>query len=332
MPTIIERIKKMISDHEENLRLIEEEMAKYPQQDYSLKLTRDKKEIEEKLQELRSRLKKEESNTTAYQQSSLDLSLEEKVKTIHVNREEEEELFHEMLNGQTNLHILLIEAEAGMGKTLLLEQFWNMSDGFKRSRVDFKNTSYSMGQILSEMKDQYGQQSFPIFYEECKNLLSQVGHIVSHPKLVCAAIDVMLAKLPLEERQDHQRLVTNAFLADLDVMHDTIGQPIVMFFDTFEKASDSAKAWMAEQLINEIRSYPWLICVVTGRQVPRIIMNGNDWCLQHKLQPLSDKHAREYIQKVKYTQDEQIITFITLHAKGRPLTLKQLVLTLLKMN
>lgn len=329
MTSEMEYLNSQIEEEEHNIRLIEERKSEYPElQDIPLKLIKDEEKHRDRLKDLR-RQREELQNATKSSKETLSLSAEEKVKKIYVDREEERRLFREMISGRTPIHILLMEAEKGMGKTILLDQFWQISEGFKRARVDFKDPSYTMGKILGEIRDQYGRQSFPIFHTECRSVLSQFGHDVTHNALICPAIDVRLTKISGDELRNYQRLITNAFLADLETIREK-DQPVVMLFDNFQKASVSTKTWITELLIDEIRRYPWLVCVVTGRERPLIPASDSSWCLQHTLQPLSVEHRKEYIQKVKITQNEELVTFITKHSKGNPLILQQLVQTLLE--
>ena len=329
MPTEIEYLQRQISEVEGNLRLIEERKAEFV--DFTaipLDLVKNEKRLQDQLEELRQRFKKL-SNAATPEQSASGLSPEAKITKVYVDRDEEKKLFRDMIYGKTEIHILLIEAESGMGKTILLDQFEEISEGFKRARVNFKDASYSLGQILGNMRDQYERQAFPTFHKECRSLLTQFGSDTEHPALICSKIDVQLNTMSVEDRRDYQQVITDAFLADLETIHETIQQPIVMLFDVFDAASVPTQTWIAEQLVMQIRRYHWLVCVITGRQVPRIATDGSNWCLQHKLQPLSDKHSREYILQVKYTQNEELVTLITRHAKGRPAVLQQLVLTYL---
>ena len=329
MANDIEHLQKQLSEIDTNLKLIDERISEYAiPTAVPIDLIKSQRSLQKRQAELRQRL---QELTAPPAPGATRLSSPADVKKIHVDRDEEKELFRKMIHRETTIHILLLEAEGGMGKTILLDQFWAISEGLKRTRIDFKNAGYSLGQILGDMCDQYGAQSFPTFHTECRNYLSRFGGATVNPALLCSKIDAQLTQeKSMEDRRLTQQVITAAFLADLDTIYSATTQPMVMFFDTFEKASDPTKAWIGEQLIMQIRRYPWLVCVVGGRETPRITTDGGDWCLQHKLQPLSDKHSIEYIQRVRYTQNEELITFITKRAKGSPYELQQLVMTLLE--
>ena len=255
---------------------------------------------------------------------------------IFVNREEERNLFEKMIRYETPIHILLIEAESSTGKTKLLDQFWKRSEGFRRAKVDFKNPSYTVGTILWELCEQYGQESFKLLRAECSEVLHVHRHDAQHPKQIWTKIDGVLrnSKLPEEERRQYEREITNAFLADLESIHEaTDRRPLVVLFDTFDKASDLAKKWMTEVLIEEVRRNPWLICVVAGKQTPRTPLaeeNCNRCLKQTTLQNLNDDQSRVFVrqymrQEVTDKQDEgiiKVIDFIVYRSKGNPLELK----------
>lgn len=325
MSTEVEFLQSEIANVERNIRLIEEKKDNFVEKTaIPLDLTRDEEDQRERLIELRKRLD-EVLRPTAPDTGLSRISAEAKIRKTYVDRDEERRLFREMISGRTPVHILLLEAATGMGKTMLLEQFWEISEGLRRARIDFKHSSYSMAEILREMTDQYGSELFSMFCDDCCDVLRDLGQDVKHVALLYSAMDLRLAKLPPEDRQKYQRMIVDAFLSNLESIRDK-DHPVVLLFDTFEKASDPIKAWLAEQLTGAIRRYPWLVCVITGRETPRIAIPNASWCLQQTLQPLTDEYSREYIQKVIYTQEESVVTYIAVAAEGHPYTLQQLVL------
>ena len=326
MSTEVEFLQSEIAKVERNIRLIEEKKDIFVEKTaIPLDLIRDEEDRRERLIELRKRLD-EVLRPTAPVTDLSRLSAEAKIRKTYVDRNEEGRLFREMISRRTPVHILLMEAEGGMGKTMLLDQFWEISEGLRRARIDFKHSSYSMAEILREMTDQYdGSQLFSMFRDVCCDVLRELGQDVKHVALLYSAMDLRLAKLPAEDRQKYQRMIVDAFLSNLETIRDK-DHPVVLLFDTFEKASDPTKAWLAGQFLGAIRRYPWLVCVITGRETPRIAIHNANWCLQQKLQPLTDEYSREYIQKVIYTQEESVVTYITVAAEGHPYTLQQLVL------
>ena len=79
-------------------------------------------------------------------------------REIPVDREEEIELFNTMLSGKTEERILLIEAQSGMGKTILLGEFSHCKP--KRidfAKIDFKGGGTSIAELFYRLRDKLGR-------------------------------------------------------------------------------------------------------------------------------------------------------------------------------
>lgn len=322
MPTEIEYLEAQIAEVEKNLRLIEERKDEYVEKTHiPLDLIRDERLQQERLGELRQRL--EIARTAAAPVPAAA------PRRVIVDRDEERRLFREMVFGRSPIHILLMEAPGGMGKTVLLEQFWELSDSLQRSRIDFKHASYTPLEVLRDLCDQHRPELFSIFQEVCCSALRDLGQDIRHMALLWTTLELKLKGLPPEDRDGYYKLITDAFLANLDAIRPP-EQAIVLLIDTFEKASEPTREWIVRYWIPAIRRYPRLVCIISGREVPRIATQDSNWCLQHTLQPLSEAHRIEYIQKVRFTQNQELVTFIVKYSKGVPLELQQLVQTLVE--
>ena len=245
-----------------------------------------------------------------------------KGEDIFVNRDEERNLFREMIHRETPVHILLIEGESGTGKSTLLDRFEVMSEreGFKRARVNFTDSSYTVCTVLRDLCKYYGQECFSELDKVCRELLASHGQVEPHFKLLWKRTDVVLGELPEKKRRLYQGLITNAFLADLDTIHKATGRlPFVALFDAFNPTSPAVnvKKWMEEVLIDEVRQYPWLVCVVAGQHTPRIAEKSHNWCLKQTLQLLTNSQAEEYIfHRIMFTQDDSLVKHIVKSSKG----------------
>jgi hypothetical protein len=261
---------------------------------------------------------------TRREEETLRQATESTTERPYVNRDEERRLFREMISGQSDTHILLMEAEGGMGKTVLLDQFWDMSGRLQRARINLKDASHTMDRVLRELCDQYGTEAFTMFHEVCFDLLRELGQEVKHVAMLWSALNLRLTSMEGEKRRKYQQLITAAFLANVESIREG-DEPVVMLFDNFQLVSEPTKAWLAEQLISEIQHHPWLVCVITGRETPRIDTEETNWCLQQTLQPLSIEHRREYIQKLKISAHEEVVKYITRVSRGNPHKLEELV-------
>ena len=91
---------------------------------------------------------------------------------LFLNRVVERRTFKKMIERSTPAHIFLIQAQSGMGKTLLLEQFWQMSAHLPRARIDLK-ASFSIDRILFNLCEQLDTTQFPRFFDRCLNILGR---------------------------------------------------------------------------------------------------------------------------------------------------------------
>lgn len=245
--------------------------------------------------------------------SNIDrLTIEKKIKDFHIDRDEEIKLFRNILEGQSNVRILLIEAESGMGKTALLEKYEKMSKTLKLpwAKVDFKNASYTFGEIIREMCDQLREISFLDFEDQCRNFITNSGLTVGRSALLSSSIDAALSKLSPDDRKMQRQVIIDAFFGALISSHERFHSSIVLSFDTFEKASSNVKEWITQQFITRSKLYSWIICVVAGQETPGIDPT-TEWCSHSKLERLSKEHIAEYLHHLKLTQEDVIVKFIT---------------------
>lgn len=126
------------------------------------------------------------------------------VKEVFLNREEERAIFREMLEGRRREHILLIQAEGGMGKTHLLEEFWALAEPFPRARLDLKS-GYSLERVLFRLCEDMGLDQFTSFYGICVE-------VAGGPSLVSD-----------DQQQMRDLLITHFSLEDLRLLSDDLG-------------------------------------------------------------------------------------------------------------
>ncbi len=83
-----------------------------------------------------------------------EVSIPEKV---HVDRTEELALFTKMLARDVEVRMLFVEGQKGMGKTMLVDQFWKKAEAHARARVTFKRT-VAPEDVLQMLADKLGPQ------------------------------------------------------------------------------------------------------------------------------------------------------------------------------
>jgi hypothetical protein len=182
------------------------------------------------------------------------------LRRTSVDRDRERELFTEMLKGERPEHVLLIQAPGGMGKTTLMDEFWDLCEHLPRARVDLKLWVFTAAEILGELSDQLSSLRFDRFYSLRKDLAT-----VS----------------PDQVRQVLQPL-TDAFFQDLLLANANESLSTVLLLDSHEKASQEVKDWIAGQFLPRVSRHPRLVTVVAGRDTPEA-GSPQKWCLRHEL-------------------------------------------------
>jgi ATP/maltotriose-dependent transcriptional regulator MalT len=223
--------------------------------------------------------------------------------SLHVNREQEIKIFEGMLTGDTNRHIFLVQADAGMGKTSLLKEFSQMcGDEYQWAKVNLKKMSYTEEEILGELCRQLG----PALFQKFDRARSDRGPIQSDPG----------------QRRMYRQILTDAFFDDLVSIGSPSERPTVLLFDTFEKASDPVKEWLWGQFLDRARPHQWLVLVLAGRKFPQLDIDLEEWCMKQSLKCLSRDHVRQYVQRLEVDyKSEEVIDVVYKGTKGVPLGL-----------
>lgn len=115
-------------------------------------------------------------------------------KSVHVDREREMEHFLNMINTRDGAHVLLIQADAGMGKTTLLKEFWTQSEGVWRAQLNFKQLTYSIELLLEELAGQLAPDLKSQFWQRTQQLRqlmqSSMGYGLAPGAQTIAAQDI----------------------------------------------------------------------------------------------------------------------------------------------
>jgi hypothetical protein len=243
------------------------------------------------------------------------------LSSVHVDRVEELARFEAMIAGTGTAHVLLIQAEPGMGKSSLLREFWDKSAAHSRFRVDFKPRTHSVEGVLGELSSQ-NRPAFTRFYERLERV-TEGGPLVymNNTDISRSQLDIRLQRPDsTEERELRRQVLTQAFFSDL-VDANPQHRTTVMVFDTYEAANEEVKDWLTRLLLTGVRGYRWLTVVVAGQTIPQLGIGWDDWVLEQTLRPLGPEHVGEYLRQVKLQLSEHEITIIYQATAGIPLDL-----------
>jgi hypothetical protein len=227
---------------------------------------------------------------------------------VHVDRTEELARFDDMLAGRGTAHVLLIQAEAGMGKSSLLREFWDRgSDAFK-AFVDLKPRTQSVVDVLIELSS-YNKARFPRFSQKVAELSGSRGVYINQSEIKKSQVSIQLEGGGADERELRRQVLTASFFADLEDSR-VDGDMAMIIFDTHENASEDVKDWLSRAFLPAAREHRWLVVVIAGQSTPELRIGWDDWCLEQTLRPLGPEHLGEYVRRVKLELSENEILML----------------------
>lgn len=245
-----------------------------------------------------------------------------RIKDIYVNREQEVALFKEMLEGKIDQHILLLKADAGMGKTTLMLKLFDVAHQYPRAYLSLKGLNETW-RVLERLASQFGRQKFESFYSQ----LSTISHVkvqveVSDTKFGLGSrttIDARGGEISQKHLEMQEEVLIVSFFNDLEVLHRSTNQRIVFLLDTYDQATDKIKEWISISLLNQIRNLPWLVTVIAGRQIPDIEAILHASSIKYTLEALDKKSCGEFVERVGLTLNDDEIALIYSGTDGIPL-------------
>lgn len=242
-------------------------------------------------------------------------------RAVSVDREHEIALFHKMVQDKTQEKILVIVAKSSYGKsTLLREYIRHRPEHFHFADIDFKVGSTTLPELFSRLCDKLGQKKhFPKFYDELSNVSHQ-SNIASNLMLGRNQIEIETYLIGRDEQERQQKIaiLTETFFDDLR----TLGKTLIVL-DTFEKADESLKKWMADSFLPRIHRSKDLYMVIGGQQTPEQTL---EWECEHiELRGISHEHWHKYAESIGVKEPMEFFRGYCLACEGNPYQIKTLI-------
>ncbi|MCI0687761.1 MAG: ATP-binding protein [Sporichthyaceae bacterium] len=247
-------------------------------------------------------------------------------RRVHVDRVEELARFRDMVANRSGVHILLIQARSGMGKSSLLREFWEHSKDHPRVLVDFKSSSYSVEGVLADLCA-HDPARFRGFFERLGHPVSAGPSIyINQSKITNSQFDIQqqMRSDSGDDREIRRQVLNQAYFADL-VAGNPRGNPFVVMFDAYEMASDDVKDWLTRMFLSAARAHQWLVVVVAGQHIPQLGLGWDDWRLEQTLQPLGPEHVGEFVQHSELQLSADEIMSLYEFSEGIPLDLSIMI-------
>jgi hypothetical protein len=240
-------------------------------------------------------------------------------RAISVDREAEIAIFENMLRDKTEEKILIIVAKSSFGKsTLLREYVRRRPTNFHFADIDFKVGSTTLPELFSRLCDKLGEEKrFPKFYAELHNVARQ-SNIASNFMVGQNQIENYLVGQNEQDRQLKISALTETFFADLR----TLGKTLIIL-DTFERADDSLKKWMADSFLPRIYHSKNLYVVISGQGMPEQTL---EWECEHiELHGISHEHWHKYAESIGVKEPMDFFRGYCLACQGNPYQIKTLI-------
>ncbi len=204
---------------------------------------------------------------------------------VHVDRHQELASFRSMIDRTTGIHILLLQADTGMGKSSLLNEFATQCGAIPLAKVDLKAKKYTPETVIDDIAYALGRARFPTYVKRATEY-TQSGAITITDTRVENNSNLDVRQVTNQELLDQRRqILTGDFLDDLVGSNGPEGT-MVMMFDSFEATNSDVQAWLSNTLLPRARGLRWLVMIVAGHRVPPIQRDYEEWFLSHEMQVL----------------------------------------------
>lgn len=245
------------------------------------------------------------------------------------NRTKELEIFLKMAGGQHDCSIMLVEGESGMGKTSLLNRFRQQCpEEVAYVPFDCKGVD-SIASFLLEVAVELGREKFPTFLNKVKQFVQ--GEVeFSENNIAAEKISIVINSQIEVAKNYYLKQLQQAFIDDLA----RIQSQVVITLDTYQLASETLQEWVESNWLRAVgRQLKNVVTVIAGQRVPA--SNNTVWgdeCEHFVLKPIFEVEAW-----YKFCADlpdaalsEGHIEAVTVIGKGHPLTVHQMLLTVIE--
>jgi hypothetical protein len=242
---------------------------------------------------------------------------------VTVDREKEISLFDNMLKGNLEERILLVEAKSGWGKSVLLREFARRCPrNILLADLDFKGGGTTFAEIFSRSCDKLGGlKRFPNLSRQLQSTAHPSINMSSNIILGKNQIDIYLGDNDENQQQARLTTLTDAFFADLRSF-----RKMLMIMDSFEKADENIKKWLSNAFLSRAHYSANLYLVIAGQQVPEQTL---EWECEHvSLEGIAHEHWYRYARSIGVMVPADFIKGCCSICNGQPMMMKSHIDTL----
>lgn len=237
---------------------------------------------------------------------------------VLANYKQEQALFAEFIESDTDPNILLFQGESGSGKSRFVEHCLGSVPQMPSLLMKMQSGRDSIPSLFTSMGRQCGWEKLPEFSNTVANLLerpSDVNDAVWNAGMHRHLRDI--GKIgDLDSRLSRYQLLSDAWFAD-SMQFDS---PFLLAIDTYENVSTLFDRWFNEDFLIGVANSSKMRVMVSGQTVPQI---QDDWGFCASLQEMNGIHEAKawmvWAEAVGYQVPSlEILAGVVLALKGNP--------------
>ncbi|MDY6877369.1 MAG: ATP-binding protein [Chloroflexota bacterium] len=229
------------------------------------------------------------------------------LKTI--NRRDSINLFHHLMQPDSEFHILRLLGEAKMGKTHLLTKVFptlaRQNYQAHYAVLDLRGQAQTPTSILHTAYSQIGDPTtFPNYCAAYQELINRSKVQVTGLQAILALVQIRAID-ETDESESVIRHLTSQFVADL---HNLADSSLLLLFDAVEGADERTRNWLMDILLMQLSTLAHVKIVVAGRSVPEAYGSYTATCHSYELRPVNEVQAYiVYCREIGANLEEQSI-------------------------
>lgn len=203
---------------------------------------------------------------------------------------EERQLFSALLGDTCDHRILLVRGDGGMGKSSLLRSCLDeaVQSDVCLCPIDLKGGTTTTDEIFSRVSQRVGLDALPGFQGVVQ---VQVGG----NRMLGTNQQIQIALQVGDRMVREQRIatMTDALFNDLR----NLVRPLVLAMDTYEKAVEEVRDWVAGPFLRRVADTPSVRTLVAGREIPETAIDWEPCCRRCDLYGV--REAKEWLPVVE---------------------------------
>ncbi len=210
-----------------------------------------------------------------------------------INRHEAVQLFHQLLQPDSQIRILCLAGDGKLGKSHLLTKVFpallQQQYQARYAVLDLRNRLRTVPDILETACELLGREHFESYTAGYQALTSTT-------KLECEPVHALSsyfnnpAKNSRDDTEYRYRNLTTQFVNDLKKLDNTL---LLLLFDSVNNATESIQTWLMDTLLLQAFRLPQLRVIMAGRCLPEVDGSYAAYCDRYQLTPVKD--MEEYI-------------------------------------